>query len=356
MRFKNICIDVATPLLRLISKYAFSYLKDYCAIDDKNVANQMRDMGFHYALYSSPYHFFTNYSKTSYDSRIKNNYYLTAWCLKFINKIFKIRALENDRGRRLLYKLSVTPEICKDNRLALVDKGRNFIYYKIPMDSNPIRDKIVIYTVITGTYDDIHEPLYKEQNADYVLFTNNKKLASDFWEIRYVDEMTLNDKDLSRHIKMHPHIYLGNLYDVSIYVDGSLWVYGDLSSLSKYLGNDKSLCVTRHCERHTVKEEVDALIKWNMVEEQIALNQYEKYKNMGFPDDMGLVECTILVRKHNDPQLIRLMELWWQEYMNGAKRDQISLLPCVWNVNFSGLVIMDGMVFENQFCKMIKHN
>ena len=86
------------------------------------------------------------------------------------------------------------------------------------------------------------------------------------------------------------------------------------------------------------------------------LNQYNRYLNDGFEDKFGLAECSILVRKHNDRVLIDLMNMWWEEFRRGVKRDQLSLMPCIEISGFKGLEWMEGGYSRhNQFCRIVSH-
>jgi hypothetical protein len=74
----------------------------------------------------------------------------------------------------------------------------------------------IIYTVITGNYDTIKQPLVMEEGVEYVLFTNNPEIRdagawkvvqipSEQWQGRTERE---NNILLSRKVKMLPHKYL----------------------------------------------------------------------------------------------------------------------------------------------------
>ena len=52
--------------------------------------------------------------------------------------------------------------------------------------------KIVVYTAITGSYDDIITPQVVENDFDYICFTDNPDLKSEFWDIRYMEELDLD--------------------------------------------------------------------------------------------------------------------------------------------------------------------
>ena len=50
--------------------------------------------------------------------------------------------------------------------------------------------KICVYTCITGSYDDL-QPVEKEEGIDYICFTNNQRLKSDFWTIIYIENKNI---------------------------------------------------------------------------------------------------------------------------------------------------------------------
>lgn len=226
--------------------------------------------------------------------------------------------------------------------------------YTIPDNPKP-KGRTVVYTALTGNYDDVHEVLYKEDDVDYLLFTNNSSLKSKTWQVKFV-ESDLDNVLLSREIKMLPHKYLGDEYETSIYIDANAVIYGELSELTRYLGEGKSFAVSRHGERVSVKDEVDAVVRIIGVDKKSAEEQYSHYVEEGFVDNMGLVECNILVRSHNQHSVIELMNLWWNEFKSGVKRDQLSLIPCIQKCNFKELVWMEGgYTRHNQFCRVIGH-
>ena len=47
-------------------------------------------------------------------------------------------------------------------------------------------NKNCIYTAIIGDYDNLYTPKIVTEGWDYICFTDNKKLKSDFWTIKYV--------------------------------------------------------------------------------------------------------------------------------------------------------------------------
>jgi hypothetical protein len=67
----------------------------------------------------------------------------------------------------------------------------------------------------------------------------------------------------------------------------------------------------------------------NIIEKQIL-----QYKSESFSEHYGLSENSVLLRKHNDENIIKLMELWWNEVNNKSKRDQLSLQYAIWKNDF----------------------
>lgn len=229
----------------------------------------------------------------------------------------------------------------------------SYIPYEVPEGMTDTK-RLVVYTVLTGDYDDVHEILYKEDGVDYLLFTNNPKISSNTWHVFLINE-AMDNLFLSRKIKILPHQYLPTRYNRSIYIDANAVIYGELSQLAHYLDEQICFAVSRHHERNSVRDEVIALVDRGMIDQEEAAGQYSRYQSEGFSDQLGLAECSILVRNHQDNDLKDVMELWWEEFKRGVKRDQVSLLPCIQKRHFSGFVFMNGYVRHNQFCRIVSH-
>lgn len=239
------------------------------------------------------------------------------------------------------------------NHLEFIVYNDGDYYKRYDVPNHKISGKIVVYTALTGEYDDVHELIYKNPNVDYLLFTNNPNVISKTWEVHYVDS-TLGNVLLSREIKMRPHKYVKD-YDYSVYVDANAFIYGDIAQLTTLLSNKNTFVVTKHRVNKSIKEEIEACVKYKGVSQEVANNQYHSYLQSGFNDDLGLGECGILVRQHNESALISLMERWWIEFQNGIKRDQLSLMACIYLEQFKTYSLIDGCVFHNQYCLIGGH-
>jgi len=193
------------------------------------------------------------------------------------------------------------------------------------------KNKIVVYTAIVNNYDTLKEPREVSPNCDYICFTDNLKLKSKVWQIRPLPESELDFTRQCREVKLRPHRYFPD-YDYSIYIDGNVEIVGDMEELlDKYLILKGAVFTTlEHQARCCVYDEARACIEKGKDDEEIINKQVAEYKKLGFPEKYGLFETPVLIRKHNDPNVIQVMEEWWQEVSHKSKRDQLSLDFVLW--------------------------
>nr|MBQ0091006.1 hypothetical protein [Candidatus Enterousia merdequi] len=109
-----------------------------------------------------------------------------------------------------------------------VDTIKGFEQIIIPQKH---KNKIgVIYTCITGEYDNLIQHKCVNNNFDYVCFTDNKKLLQsgivNGWVIKKLKYNKSDDIRNARWHKIHPE-KLFSQYDYSIWIDGNLNILND---------------------------------------------------------------------------------------------------------------------------------
>ena len=223
----------------------------------------------------------------------------------------------------------------------------------------------IIYTVITGNYDSIKQLLVVEEGVEYVLFTNNSEIKdagvwkvvqipSEQWQGRTERE---NNILLSRKVKMLPHKYLPKECELSIYVDADMLIKEPLMQLLKDLHEDTLFAACRHSYCGSVREEIEDLVAKGMVNETQVQQQWQRYLEWGFKDNMGISENGLLIRRHNDARVTQLMELWWEEFQKGCLRDQVSLMPCIYKEDFVPYFqFIEKNIRANEYLEVLKHN
>lgn len=189
--------------------------------------------------------------------------------------------------------------------------------------------KIVVYTCITNNYDNLVEPTYIDNSLTYLAFVSNDEIKSSVWQIKKIDiDQELGPVKTARKIKILAHKYLSE-YDCSIWIDGTIDVIGDVKSLVNSLGFPLFVGF-KHPFRNCIYSEGKACIKHNKDKKEIINEQLSDYRKEGYPVNAGLIESNVLIRMHNSPSVIKLMEFWWQEVRNKSRRDQLSFNYSVW--------------------------
>ena len=221
------------------------------------------------------------------------------------------------------------------------------------------KNKKVIYTCITGKYDSLLEPVKINDDFDYVCFTDNPEFESDVWDIRPLPNEVngLSQIKKQRYVKLNPHKFLSD-YDISIWVDGNVEVMGDVNTLlSKVMRSDCSVYVPKHPSRMCIYAESKAVLSMKKDTNDIVDPQMKRYKSEGFPEKYGLLQSNIMIRKHNNPDCIRLMEDWTKEIIGGSHRDQLSFNYCCWKNKDVMVKYLDAKIYDSEWfhwCKVHK--
>ena len=223
----------------------------------------------------------------------------------------------------------------------------------------------IIYTVITGSYDSIKQPQVVEARVEYVLFTNNPEIKDGgVWKVVQIPNEQWpgrpereNNILLSRRVKMQVHEYLPEGAEWSVYVDADMVIKRPLMDLVEGLDKDALFAACRHSYCASVEEEIVDLVKKDMVDAVQVQEQWNKYVEWGYGDDMGISENGLLIRRHNDMRVRELMQLWWREYETGCLRDQVSLMPCIYKVGFMPYFeFIEMNIRQNEWVSVMKHN
>jgi hypothetical protein len=197
--------------------------------------------------------------------------------------------------------------------------------------------KYVIYTVLTGGYEDILQPLVIDDRFDYFLFTDNVTSEKEgVWSVKPIpDSEGLDKMRLSRYPKSHP-VSLLSEYVASLYMDANIqikddWIYSRIIELVdnniEYAGVKLVIsgldCIYDHAfDMCVVGVEHD----YNGIE-----HCHELYKR-NFPPHFGLNENNIIFRMHTK-SIENADNEWWYWITHYSRRDQFSYMYCLWKNN-----------------------
>jgi hypothetical protein len=193
-------------------------------------------------------------------------------------------------------------------------------------------NQLIVYTTIFGNYDELIDPKEKYPGCDFICFTDQKSLKSDIWQIQIIENCNLPSNLMNRKYKMLPHLFLTE-YEWSMYVDANIAIIGNPLDLAlKYLTR-YNMVIPKHFARDCVYDEAKECVIVGKAKYKEVVKQMNKYRSEGFPKNFGLSENNIILRKHNDTKIIKLMCEWWNEINIYTNRDQLSLAYVLWKNN-----------------------
>ncbi len=220
---------------------------------------------------------------------------------------------------------------------------QNYLEYKKQRTS-----KGVIYTCITSDYDDINEiKAYKFINKDwdYVCFTDNQgqieKGQIGIWQMRPLVYNESDNTRKNRWHKFHPHILFPQ-YSQSIYIDANINIL--TSNIFDIINNsENNLLLPEHFNTPCIYKEFQWALSNNIDNKDNIEKLYEIIKKSNMPINYGFTENNLIYRKHNEKDIVDLMDEWWYLLKNYAKRDQLSFVWLLWK---RGIEIED-ITFKN---------
>lgn len=196
-------------------------------------------------------------------------------------------------------------------------------------------NKKAIYTCLVGNYDVIRQPLVIDESYDYICFSNDiKEKKVGVWQIRPIPFEHKDKARLSRYVKILPHRVLGD-YEWSLWMDANIQITGKelYQILESKMAEGGKIYQVNHClpPCDCIYEEIVFAYLSGRTGLCKAFLQYRHLKRCGFPTHWGLFENNIIMRRHLDPQVKKISEEWWTEFMKYTKRDQFNLMYVYWN-------------------------
>lgn len=241
---------------------------------------------------------------------------------------------------------------------SFLDDEENF--QKIPPFSKDAQDKkIVIYTCITGGYDNLQEPTFTKANITYIAFSDSDSLSSKIWDVRQIPESLKGKSNayINRYIKMHANELFPNA-DYAIYIDGSVKITSDISSSLALINPNIGLATFRHCLRDCLFEEAKACLVLKKGNLKYIKKQISLYEKEGLPHHFGLFECTLLFIKIGENSK-KLFDAWWSELCRSKSgRDQLALPYVVWKLKIDPkqIAVVGTNVWKSSRFTTSKHN
>ncbi|UQZ91303.1 hypothetical protein C4J81_18570 (plasmid) [Deltaproteobacteria bacterium Smac51] len=206
----------------------------------------------------------------------------------------------------------------------------------------------VVYTSSIGYYDELKEPeCPNRENIDFICFTDREGLESEKWQVRRVDSLLLGRVRDSRRLKILAHQFLPD-YDQSLYMDNTVRLLRDPADiLDQYLPEGVNFTCFRHPYEDCLYSEGELIIYHSADDEERVREQLDFYRRAGHPEHAGHFATTIVLRRHLEPEVGRLQEMWFAHVMRYSRRDQLSLPFLAPRCGVDIRPIEDGNVYDN---------
>lgn len=189
--------------------------------------------------------------------------------------------------------------------------------------------QFVVYTVQTGGYDSVQQPLEIDERFDYVLFSDAvTEPKKGVWDVRPIPYDNADLTRLSRYPKMHPNKMLSE-YSASLYIDANVQIIGqriyDRVVECYELGIDWA--GIQHPFRDCIYDE--AYVIYGLDTEANIFRWCHRLRQEGYSRHRGLNENNIIFRTHND-RVKEVDAMWWSLYETYTRRDQLTLYYVLW--------------------------
>ena len=216
------------------------------------------------------------------------------------------------------------------------------------------KEKICVYTCITGNYDNLKEIPNIENGIDYYCFTNNKKIKSNTWKVIYIEDDKLSNVQLARKTKILGNDIV-NSYDIALWMDGAVIFNKPIIEFINYYLKESDVFVAfKHGERNSIKDEAYACYRFNK-ETKDNINKLLKFlEKEKYEDNNGLIESTVYIKRPKDKLVKETMKMWFDMIVKYTKRDQLSFNYCISKTGLS-VKWINEKVFDNEWFSWKKH-
>lgn len=226
----------------------------------------------------------------------------------------------------------------------------------MPEDYARVRNKsgnnYAVFTCVTGEYDtEVLFPKIWEEGVDYYYISDKRpdKLGDYIWiDINTLlpDGTELDNIRKNRFIKINGN-YIFDEYYYSVYVDGNIQIKGNVKEIIPSVKSGYALF--EHIDTPSLYAEGVKVLSLKYEKQEIITTQLKKYYDAGFPSEFGLFMNGVIIRENNNIIGKRVSDIWWREYYQGSRRDQLSFCYALWKAGcvFNDIRAIPGEYYDN---------
>jgi len=187
----------------------------------------------------------------------------------------------------------------------------------------------VIFTANIGKVNVVPTNQHDSPGFIFILFTDDPTAKSNLWNVRYVKPKFHDPRRNARMYKWLIHRFVNAEY--SLWIDSNLIIHIDINRLIKKYLKDADIAIHRHGVRNCIYEEANVCSQKKLDYIKIIKSQMMRYKNDNYPENNGLWETKVVLRRHTK-KIKKLNEAVWTEICNGSVRDQLCFNYVAWKL------------------------
>ena len=195
----------------------------------------------------------------------------------------------------------------------------------------------VIYTSLTGGYDNLPQYPVIDPSFDYVCFSNDypANVRIGQWLIKPIPLENGDSLQMSRYAKLLPHEVLPE-YQWSIWMDSNLEINHKeiYEAFKKCIRRNDKWSGIVHPSLDCIYMDIKACLQQGKIHYSQILSNIAFLRKEHYPRNNGLFENNIILRAHNSEIVKEIDNLWWEYFQKYAHRDQFSLYYIFWKKNF----------------------
>jgi hypothetical protein len=206
--------------------------------------------------------------------------------------------------------------------------------------------------VISAIYGNFDNPVKQPDQGvdDYIMFTDNPNLTSDFWRIVYKPLPFGSPRGDAKYIKTFMWL-LPELaeYDEMLWIDGCLQLNDNV--FAEFSQHEGSMVIALHPnpDRNNIYEMIDICRPLGKYADSRFDEQVSYLKSIGFPERCSVYACCRFLTRRS-PDLMKLTHYWWSHNLLFHWQDQISLPVAVFQSGVKPTVIPNrpGSYYHNR--------
>ncbi len=160
-------------------------IKGYFKSNNEQFKDLLLGKGFHLSIANNPFIVFNNYKSVLPTIYI---HFYAQFVIKKVSFCIRRNCWKNDICLKLLRIVGLQQAYLYDIKLMFekIPNRKPCTEIKIP-ENLLINERVVVYSVMIGNYDEVLDPVYVSDNCDYILFTDNANIKTNVWKVHLIE-------------------------------------------------------------------------------------------------------------------------------------------------------------------------